>query len=134
ERALRSGGRAVSGRGASLRAGLVTAQTALAVVLLVGSGLLIRSFGAVLDVDLGYRVDHRAALTLHVWDFYPEPARRAEFFAEAERRIAQQPGVVGVGAASALPLSHEGSEMDPPYTIAGRPAPSAGDEPTALVT
>src|SRR5204863_168882 len=39
-----------------------------------------------------------------------------------------------VGAASALPLSHEGSEMDPPYVIVGQAPPAAGDEPTALTT
>ena len=43
-------------------------QTSLAVMLLVASGLLIRSFGALLNVDLGYRVENRAALTLHAWD------------------------------------------------------------------
>jgi hypothetical protein len=103
-------------------------------VQLVASGLLIRSFGALLQVDLGYRVDNRAALTLHVWDAYPQPERRALFIAEVETRMRQQPGVVAVGAASALPLSHEGSEMDPPYVVAGVPPPAPGDEPTALTT
>jgi putative ABC transport system permease protein len=113
---------------------LVIAQTSLAVMLLVASGLLIRSFGALLKVDLGYRVDNRAALTLHVWDAYRQPERRAWFIDEAAARMRQQPGVVAVGAASALPLSHEGSEMDPPYTVVGEPAPAPGDEPTALTT
>ena len=81
---------------------LVMAQTGLAVMLLVASGLLIRSFGALLKVDLGYRVDNRAALTLHVWDAYPQPERRALFIAEVETRMRQQPGVVAVGAASGV--------------------------------
>ena len=128
--------RAHSGTGRTPRAGsmLVMAQTALAVMLLVTSGLLIRSFAALLKVDLGYRVDNRAALTLHVWEAYPQPERRALFIAEVETRMRQQPGVVAVGAASALPLSHEGSEMDPPYVVAGVPPPAPGDEPTALTT
>ena len=128
--------RAHGGGGRTPRVGsmLVMAQTGLAVMLLVASGLLIRSFGALLKVDLGYRVDNRAALTLHVWDAYPQPERRALFIAEVETRMRQQPGVVAVGAASALPLSHEGSEMDPPYVVAGVPPPSPGDEPAALTT
>jgi len=128
--------RAQSGTGRTPRVGsmLVMAQTALAVMVLVASGLLIRSFAALLKVDLGYRVDNRAALTLHVWDAYPQPERRALFIAEVETRMRQQPGIVAVGAASALPLSHEGSEMDPPYVVAGVPPPAPGDEPTALTT
>ena len=89
---------------------------------------------ALLGVDLGCRVDNRAALTLHAWDAYPQPERRALFIAEVETLMRQQPGVVAVGAASALPLSHEGSEMDPPYVVAGVPPPAPGDEPTALTT
>ena len=132
DRALRAHGRSV--RGQRFSAALVAAQTGLAVLLLVASGLLMRSFGALLEVDLGYRVDNRAALTLHAWDLYPQPERRVLFIEEVERRMATQPGVMAVGTASTLPLSHEGSEMDPPYSIVGRPAPAPGDEPTALVT
>jgi len=134
ERPLRGAGRWSSGAGARFRFALVAGQTALAVVLLAGNGLLIRSFAALLRVDLGYRVDQRAALTAHVWDFYPQPERRAQFFAEVDQRVGRMPGVLSVGAASALPLSHEGSEMDPPFTVAGQPPPNPGDEPTALVT
>jgi putative ABC transport system permease protein len=134
DRSLRGAGRSSAGAGGRFRPALVVGQTALAVVLLAGNGLLIRSFTALLRVDLGYRVDQRAALTTHVWEFYPQPERRAQFVTEAEQAIARQPGVLSVGAASALPLSHEGSEMDPPFTIPGQPPPNPGDEPTALVT
>jgi putative ABC transport system permease protein len=133
ESALRGAGRSPASAGRRFSRGLVAAQTAAAMVLLITSGLLVRSFGALLQVDLGYRVDNRAALTLHVWD-YSAPAARASFVDEAERRLLQQPGVQAVGAASALPLSLEGSEMDPPYTIVGQPLPQTGDEPTALAT
>jgi putative ABC transport system permease protein len=134
ESSLRAAGRSPAAASRRFSRVLVGSQTAAAMILLVASGLLVRSFDALLKVDLGYRVDNRAALTMHVWDFYPAPAMRAAFVEEAERRIAQQPGVLAVGAASALPLSREGSEMDPPYTIAGRPLPQPGDEPTALTT
>src|SRR5438445_447088 len=52
-------------------------------ILLIASGLLARSFGALLKVDLGYRVDHRIALTMHVWDLYPAPERRGPVRASA---------------------------------------------------
>jgi len=134
EAALRTGGRSSTSGSRRLSRILVGAQTAAAVTLLIASGLLMRSFEALLRVDLGYRVDNRAALTMHVWDNYPNPAARAAFFEQVEARIAQLPGVVAVGVASALPLSREGSEMDPPYTIVGEAAPQPGDEPTALST
>jgi putative ABC transport system permease protein len=134
ESSLRAAGRSAGAAGGRFSRVLVGSQTAAAMILLIASGLLVRSFDALLKVDLGYRVDNRAALTMHVWDFYPAPATRAAFVDEAERRVAQQPGVLAVGAASTLPLSREGSEMDPPYTIAGQPVPQLGDEPTALTT
>jgi putative ABC transport system permease protein len=132
EPALRAAGRSAAPGGRRFSRLLVGAQTAAAVILLIASGLLVRSFEALLRVDLGYRIDHRAALTMHVWDYYPAPAARAAFVEETERRIANLPGIVAVGAASALPLSREGTEMDPPYTILGQPLPQPGDEPTAL--
>jgi putative ABC transport system permease protein len=134
ESSLRTAGRTAAPGGRRFSRVLVAAQTAAAVILLIASGLLVRSFDALLRVDLGYRIDNRAALTLHVWDNYPTPAARAGFVEEAERRVANLPGVLAVGAASALPLSREGSEMDPPYTIPGQPLPQPGDEPTALST
>jgi len=134
EHALRAGGRSSTSGGTRFRSLLVAAQTALAVLLLAGNGLMIRSFAALLRVDLGYLVDRRLALTAHLWDLYPQPERRAEFFADVDRRLAEQHDVLAAGAASALPLSHEGSEMDPPFVVAGRPQPAPGDEPTALVT
>ena len=134
EAALRTAGRTSAPGSRRLSRVLVGAQTAAAVILLIASGLLVRSFEALLRVDLGYRVDNRAALTMHVWDNYPNAASRAGFFEQAEARIAQLPGVVAVGTASALPLSREGSEMDPPYTIVGEATPQPGDEPTALST
>jgi putative ABC transport system permease protein len=96
EGALRASGRSTAGTGTRFRSVLVAGQTALAVVLLIGSGLLVRSFGALLRVDLGYRVDNRVALTSHVWDYYPQPERRAQFYVDVEQRIARQPGVLSV--------------------------------------
>src|SRR5262249_2644476 len=65
QEALKAGGRALGrGRHRALRSALVTAEVALAVVLLVGAGLLARSFASVLDQDRGYKPDHVLSATL----------------------------------------------------------------------
>ena len=113
---------------------LVGAQTAAAVILLIASGLLVRSFEALLRVDLGYRVDNRAALTMHVWDNYPLPAARAVFADEAEQRIAHLPGVArgrrDVRAAAVARGIGDGSAVHDPgpaAAAAGRRADGALD-------
>ena len=58
-------GRSASVRGASARSVLVSAEVALAMVLLVGAGLLIRSVGELLDVPLGFQTDN--LLTSRIW-------------------------------------------------------------------
>jgi putative ABC transport system permease protein len=85
--------------------GLVVAELALAVVLLVSAGLLIRSFSAVLDWKPGF--DRESVLTFQVFApraNYPEGARVTDFFERLEEDIRAIPGVVSVGASSAGPL------------------------------
>jgi putative ABC transport system permease protein len=112
---------------------LVAAEVALALMLLVGAGLLVQSLRRLLAEDLGYATEHRLLLTSHFWDRYPEPAQRAEFLAQVLAGLEQVPGVIAAGAGSALPLSREGSEMDPPFEVEGRPV-TQGEEPIARVT
>jgi putative ABC transport system permease protein len=129
-----------AGRGASQppgtrRAGrmLVAAEVALALMLLVGAGLLGQSLRRLLSEDLGYATEGRLLLTAHFWDRYPEPAQRAAFMAQVVKGLEEVPGVIAAGAGSALPLSREGSEMDPPFEVEGRPT-APGEEPIARVT
>jgi len=129
-----------AGRGAGQPAGtrragriLVAAEVALALVLLVGAGLLGQSLSRLLSEDLGYSTERRLLLTTHFWDRYPEPAQRAAFMEQVITGLEAVPGVISTGAGSALPLSREGSEMDPPFEVEGRPS-AAGEEPTARVT
>jgi predicted permease len=129
------GGRGAGQPAGTRRAGrvLVAAEVAIALVLLVGAGLLGQSLRRLLSEELGFATERRLLLTTHFWDRYPQPAQRAAFLEEALRRIATLPGVVAAGAASGPPLSIEGSEMDPPFGVEGR-AYEAGQEPTARVT
>jgi predicted permease len=92
------------GRRTWVRNVLVVSEIAFACVLLVGAGLLIRSFIQVLDVDLGFRPS--AAMTVRVDPdaSYDTPEKRVAYFDEVLRRAREIPGVEGVGITDALPL------------------------------
>jgi predicted permease len=103
---LRSGGRGSgSGRGARrLREALVVAEVMLACALLVTGGLLVRSFRAVMDVDLGFEPRNAVAWQLTPpSDIEPGPGETA-FYAGLTDRVAAVPGVEAVGLIDALPL------------------------------
>lgn len=103
---LRSAGRSAQlGAGSLLRSSVVIAEVALAFVLLVGSGLMFRSFLELLHVDPGY--DPRGLLTfLTIGDAqgFQQPERRRAFLHDLQDRLRAIPGVQSVGAAVALPL------------------------------
>jgi predicted permease len=103
--ALREGGRGVAGtRGQRrLRAVLVAAEIALALVLLVGAGLLVRSFGAVLGADRGFQTDRRLVAAVSLPPTY-DGARAKQFLVDLLARLEASPQVVSAGAVSARPL------------------------------
>jgi putative ABC transport system permease protein len=110
------------GRGERLRAALVVAQVALALVLLVGAGLLVRTFSRLQQVDLGFDAGH--VLTAQVvlpTVKYPAEARQLAFFEALRDRLAATPGVQAVGLATDVPLAGGYSYIS--FAIAGRPAP-----------
>jgi putative ABC transport system permease protein len=129
---LHEAGRSVDRKGGlrSLRSGLVALQVGLAMVLLVGAGLLLRSFQELSRVDLGF--DPAGVTTFTV--FLP-PARYEGrdaiigYVQELERRLASLPGVTGVGAVNSLPLS--GNDGDSGFMIEGRPLPPPGQHNAA---
>ena len=89
----------------------VTVEFALALVLLIGAGLLVRSFTKLLATDLGFRPDH--VLTMNVplpTRAYPNAAPVREFYQQALQRISALPGVKSDGASTDLPL--HGNESD----------------------
>jgi putative ABC transport system permease protein len=109
---LRDGARGLtaSPRQRAMRNGLVVAQTALALVLLVGAGLMIRSFLELRNVQPG--LDARGVLTLSVslpYRTYETMDQAATFHREFARRVAALPGVVAVGGAGGLPLRDYGA-------------------------
>ena len=117
---LKEGGRTgTSGGGhALLRSGLVVLEIAVALVLLTASGLLLRSFQKMRDVDIGFRPDHTlvAAYALPEKQ-YATQSQIDEFNHELLRRLQALPGVVSLGITSLLPES--GSNSNSAFTVEG---------------
>jgi predicted permease len=121
--ALKEGGRSSTQgtRRNRLRNGLVIAEVALALVLLSGAGLLIKSFARLQSVNPGF--NPRDALTFEISLpklQYPDDAAIVRFNQEAQRRIAALPGVQSAGFSTILPLA--GTNSDWSFAIEGRPS------------
>jgi len=109
--ALEDAGRGMSG---SNRAGwtqnlLVVSEVALACVLLVGAGLLMRSFLRLLDVDLGFRAERTMSWRIAAGSQRNNTAEQTRFYDRLVREIEAIPGVVSAGVSDALPLSRDRS-------------------------
>jgi putative ABC transport system permease protein len=120
------------GRARRVRSALVVAEIGLALVLLVGAGLMVRSFLRLQAVNPGFEASN--LLTMRVMlpqAKYPEAGKKVEFFRQAVGRIGTLPGVLSASAVSALPFADLGAATS--FTIEGRPEPSAGDKPVTDV-
>jgi len=110
---------------------LVVAEVAVAVVLLVGAGLLIRSFQRLRHVEPGFRSDNLLTMrTVLPYSKYSKPEQRRAFYDEVLRKVEELPGVESAGMISFLPLSFTGMNFN--FSIEGRPAPSDMQLPSAL--
>jgi putative ABC transport system permease protein len=101
------------GRG-RLRGALVVAEVALSLVLLVGAGLMVRSFLALQQVNPGFRPDHALMVRVSLPDPEGGPAgnedRFVDFFTRTIARLRQLPGVTAVGACNRVPLDGRGGD------------------------
>ena len=122
---LKDGGRPASSIKKGLRQTLVVSEIALASLLLVGAGLTLRSFQAVLRTETGFKPEGLlTAFVILPQAKYITDAQRVAAYDEIERRIASLPGVRSVGATSHLPLSGQDSRTG--IFIEGRePTPDA---------
>ncbi len=106
-----------------LRAVLVATEIALAMLLLVGAGLLLRSFSRLQDVPPGFQADHLLVADIPLsQNAYAKPEQRFEFFDRLVDRTKALPGVRSAAAASFLPVSGGGSIIH--FNIYGRPPKS----------
>lgn len=124
---LQDGARGSSGGRGSRRALnlMVAGEIALALVLLVSAGLLIRSYRNLNDVDPGFQIDGVVSVALSLPEqLYADSASEKLFYNELVDRVAALPGVHAAGAVTALPMSSVGSDFDLPFQIE-----SAGELP-----
>jgi len=131
--ALRDGARGSgqSGRRARVRNGLVVAEVALALILLVGASLFVRSFVNLQSASAGF--DTNPLLTLRFFmttEAYPRPEQRHQRVEDVIRRIESLPGVEAVFASNFIPLDGGGGG-ERPVLVDGRAVP-AGEEPRIL--
>ena len=131
--ALKDGGRSgSSGRSARVRSAFVVVETALALVLLVGAGLLLRSFVMLLRVDPGFESSRTMTVKVSIPSSkYSTPALQQTFFNQLFEKLDAVPGVSAAGGTSFLPLNGMGAATS--FTIVGQPVPPVGQEPVADV-
>jgi len=116
-----------------LRSGLVVTQIALALMLAVGAGLMMRSFWRALAVEPGFEA--RNVLTMEYRlprNKYPEGSQQTEFHQRVVERVRALPGVVSACTIRALPLSQNAGRNFMNFVVVGQPEPQPGAEPRAL--
>jgi putative ABC transport system permease protein len=108
--------------------GLVVAEVALAIVLLVGAGLVMRTFGRLLSVDPGFRYDHVMTLGINIpSDRYRDSVARDGFFRATFAALRAVPGVTQAGAAAVVPLT--GNNWTIPLERVEQPVPAGERAP-----
>jgi putative ABC transport system permease protein len=131
---LKEGGEkgAVGAASQRFRNALVVAEIALALVLLVGAGLLTRSFALLIAVEPGF--DARNLLTMHISLHGQAYGREktATYFRELLERLRALPGVVSAAAVTTLPMSTAGTDFERPYWREGEPEPSAAADKVSI--
>jgi putative ABC transport system permease protein len=115
-----------SARQQQVRSTLVVVEVAFALVLLIGAGLLIRSFSRLQDVQPGFQPTNILVVDVPVSpQALPKSAQRMDFFDNLRARAAALPGVLSVGAATNLPVSGGGGSIH--FNIQGHPPQSPRD-------
>jgi putative ABC transport system permease protein len=130
--ALKEGGRGTTEglRRNRMRSLLVITEVALSLVLLIGAGLLIRSFVRLMQTDPGFDPSRVVALDIPLdRQRYATPEKQAAFFDQLVERVRQLPGVEAAGLVNNLPLSHSVDELT--FNIAGRAPFQPGAEAEA---
>jgi len=129
---LKAGSRSATGSGTLhlWRNTLVAAEVALGLVLLIGAGLMIRSFERLANVDPGFDPENvlmgQVSMTR---DAYDKPEKRVSYVNQTLERLNSLPGVEK--AAFVAPMPFSGGNVGSDFRIVGRPKPEPGQEPTA---
>ena len=112
--ALRAGARGSVGSGGQrLRSGLVIAEVALAVILVIGAGLATKSFARLVSVDPGFRTDNALVARMSVGPGYATPEAQMGYYQTVLERVRAVPGVETAGVIRDLPLQGNGELVRP---------------------
>jgi putative ABC transport system permease protein len=130
-----------SGRGASsgrarhrLRSALVIAEVSLSLILLVGAGLLVKGFHALLSVNQGYHPESLLTLNLELPDVqYPQGSARAEFHDRLLQSLATIPNVQSAAMATTVPYGNGGGTEAERFFIEGHPVEQREESRTAIM-
>jgi hypothetical protein len=109
---------------------LVISEVALTLVLLVGAGLLVKSFWRLSQVNPGFNPQNVLAMQISINARPDEGTRVDNFLTELKQRVQQLPGVQAVSVSNGLPF--EGANF-PPIVLEGKPAPPPGQDPMGLL-
>lgn len=113
-----------------LRKALVISEVAIAVVLLAGAGLLLRSFVRLMQVDPGFTKENVLALQVFLSRNYQQPDQTIGFFEQSLEKINGLPGIKSAAVIAAPPFID--LDLDASFNIVGRPAPPPGSEESAF--
>ncbi len=131
--ALKEGGRGDSDgvRRSRLRGILVASEFALAFMLLMGAGLMVRSFYALQSIDAGFNPHQVLSMVVSVAGTKEaQPGQRKMFYRDLMQSVRSLPGVTAAGAINHLPLA--GDQWDRSFEIDGRPKSKPGEAPDAV--
>ncbi len=130
---LKEGGRSTVGSAwERARKGLLVAEVGLALVLLVGAGLMLRTLQRLTRVDPGFNAANLLTLQFTLPGRVYNRERRLEFFRDCRARIEALPGVRSAAFAMSLPI--DGSSWNSPFIVADKPVPPPGELPFAAFT
>ena len=123
---LRRGGRGHSGQGQALHGALVGAEIAVSMVLVIGAGLLVKSFLRVQQVELGFRPDRVFTVVVQPdGEVFGDGAKRSALFERIAADLAALPGVQSAGGINQLPLTPGDIKMP----VVAKDRPASADEP-----
>ena len=130
--ALKEGGRATSiGAGNRLRSAMVVTEIALAVVLLVGAGLMMKSLLRLLQTNIGFNTENLLTMAVVLPpEKYQEDNQRLSFNQQVQERVQALPGVAGAGTVDILPVNAGNTTR---FFIDGDPVPQPGKETEANI-
>jgi putative ABC transport system permease protein len=111
------------------RESLVVSEVALSLILLIGAGLMIRSFAQLVNVSPGFDPKHVLMGSISFPLTYDKPEKRSSYIDQTLERLKALPGVES--AAFVAPMPFSGGNVGSDFRIEGRPQPEAGREPTA---